>query len=70
MKIKYRHLSVPTLALFVCLVFAPFVGAAEASRDRDRSIDIPHAIARTIKKLKQVLHGITTFDDVPSPPKP
>jgi cytochrome c556 len=74
MKIEYRRLSVATLTLFVCLLVAPVAPAAGVVRDHDRSFDVRESVAqsisRTITKLKKVVRGITTFDDVPSPPKP
>ncbi|HEY0160433.1 MAG TPA: hypothetical protein VGF28_24310 [Thermoanaerobaculia bacterium] len=70
MKIEHRPLSVAALALFLCLLVAPLAIAAEPVRDHDRSFDVPQRIARTIQKLKKALRGISTLNDVPSPPKP
>ncbi len=70
MKIEYRHLSAAALTLFLCLLIAPFAPAAQAARDGDRAFDVPQAITRTINKLKKIVRGITTFEDVPAPPRP
>lgn len=70
MRIEYRRLSVPALTLVLCLLVAPLAPAAESARDHERSFDVPQRIVRTIRKLKNFVRGITTFNDVPSPPKP
>jgi hypothetical protein len=70
MKIEYRRMSVPTLALFLCLLVAPLATAAEAARDHDRAFDVPQRVARGIQKLKKIIRGIIILEDLPAPPKP
>jgi hypothetical protein len=68
MKIR-RHLSAGALALIVSLSISPVVFAVQPQRPGDEP-EVRERIVRVIKKISKILHGVTTLDEYPVPPKP
>jgi len=66
MKSYFVRSSAIALVLIVTLSVAPIAVADQrpAERDFDKRVD------RILKKLAKVIGGITTFSDIPVPPKP
>lgn len=68
MKLFPRRTAAVVLTVLLSFPAASSFAAGRDTRDRDRSRD-RDPIVRIIKKIQKVF-GITSNDDIPSPPKP
>lgn len=58
--------SATALVLLVCLSVAPVAAAGNRGGERDFN----ERVKRIVKKIQQMVGGITTLSDIPGPPKP
>jgi hypothetical protein len=63
MKCRLVRSSAALLALVVCLAVGPVAGAQRLRDERDFG-------EKVVRFLQKLVRGITTFSDIPVPPKP
>lgn len=68
MNLKYRRLSAAALTLVFCLTVAP-ITEAKPVQNRDR-FEPRERIVKIVKRIKDLVWRISSFDDGPQPPNP